>query len=281
MHNQVIVQRIDLDDILMNNRIKYNSNNHWNDERPLDYDQVISQCNTSKWVGQFKSNHKTFKIKKRDLAWMFKAFKIGSYRCKFPHMYDDELEEYLERNKHLGHIFDKPYFVRTNRNSLKNGVHGAGPYTDLKSVIESICTTTDTHTCFYEDDDECTVYLWDWKSELNKDREFRLFVHEKRLVAISQQHLYKTNEWLINKTDDEIKTIVAQINESFEKDIKPKIHHLTSYSVDFALVNDEGYFIEINSFGKEYASGSALFHWLIDEDIMYGKKEEQYFRFTI
>lgn len=40
-------------------------------------------------------------------------------------------------------------------------------------------------------------------------------------------------------------------------------------------------FIEINSFGKEYTSGSSLFHWLIDENKLYSDSEEIYFRYTI
>lgn len=48
--------------------------------------------------------------------------------------------------------------------------------------------------------------------------------------------------------------------------------------MDLALLDNENnynvpYPIEINSFGKEYASGSALFHWITDYDILYGKKQ--------
>jgi hypothetical protein len=39
----------------------------------------------------------------------------------------------------------------------------------------------------------------------------------------------------------------------------------------------------MNCFGKEYAAGSALFHWLLDEDILYGKSGSELieFRYTV
>jgi len=38
-----------------------------------------------------------------------------------------------------------------------------------------------------------------------------------------------------------------------------------NYSIDLALLEPDNkpYFIEINPFGKEYTSGSSLFHWII------------------
>ncbi len=56
------------------------------------------------------------------------------------------------------------------------------------------------------------------------------------------------------------------------------------YTYDFAFEDNnvtKPYFIEPNSFGKEYAAGSELFHWEIDEEILYGKKEKIYFRYTV
>jgi hypothetical protein len=54
---------------------------------------------------------------------------------------------------------------------------------------------------------------------------------------------------------------------------------LSNYSIDLAIINGEVYFIELNCFGKEYAAGSALFHWLLDEHILYGKMGPDYVDF--
>ena len=45
--------------------------------------------------------------------------------------------------------------------------------------------------------------------------------------------------------------------------------YMDSYVMDLALVGDTPYFIEPNPFGKDYASGSALFHWIIDHDVLH------------
>ena len=63
-----------------------------------------------------------------------------------------------------------------------------------------------------------------------------------------------------------------------------KINWTNNYTFDFAIINSQPYFIELNSFGKEYAAGSALFHWILDEHILYNKFEHNNFiefRYTI
>lgn len=49
-----------------------------------------------------------------------------------------------------------------------------------------------------------------------------------------------------------------------------KINWIKNYTFDFAIVqNSKPYFIELNSFGKEYAARSSLFHWILDESVLY------------
>jgi len=50
-----------------------------------------------------------------------------------------------------------------------------------------------------------------------------------------------------------------------------KIDWINSYTIDISIVNSQAYFIKLNTFGKEYAAGSALFHWLLDETIIYNE----------
>lgn len=57
---------------------------------------------------------------------------------------------------------------------------------------------------------------------------------------------------------------------------------METYTYDFAILsNNKPYLIEFNCFGKEYAAGSALFHWLIDEDKLYNSDGKIYFRYTV
>ena len=76
-----------------------------------------------------------------------------------------------------------------------------------------------------------------------------------------------------------IENIVKSLFDFFETDIKNVIDQ-DSYSIDIALVKNIPYFIEVNCFGKEYAAGSSLFHWIIDYDLLYSDGKTIYFRYT-
>jgi len=61
----------------------------------------------------------------------------------------------------------------------------------------------------------------------------------------------------------------------------PKLRHLSSYCMDLSILDDGRlFFIEPNCFGKEYAAGSALFHWIKDEEQLYGRTDRVHFRWV-
>jgi len=284
----IIIKSISLDDVLANDRICYNTNNHWeNNIRPENYDEIISNTHTNKWIDKFRE-YKTLIIDtKQDLYWMKKAYEIGSKTKRFPHFYDDELDDMVNRYKHYDYIFnEREYFIRTENVSLKEGMHGIGPYKDFKSIIQSIVTCRLGHSPLYEDTTQITLYLYEFKQNLDIRKEFRVFIRENKITAISQQSLYYVNDILEplndNEKNDMIHKWVNIIKSYFETDVKPKITHIDSYVMDFAILSDDTpYFIELNSFGKEYASGSALFDWIQDYNILYGLKEDIIeFRYT-
>jgi hypothetical protein len=284
----IIIRPISIDDVLANDKISYNTNNHWeNNIRPDDYDEIIANGNTNKWIDKFRSYKKIIINTKQDLYWMKLAYEIGSKTGRFPHSYDDELEDIVSRYKHLDEIFDgTEYFIRTENVSLKEGKHGIGPYKDFKSIIESIVTTRLGHSPIKEETTEITLYLCEFISNLNRIREFRVFVYKNKITAISQQSLYDVNDILEPLTDKERNDLIYKwieiIKSYFESDIKEKITHIDSYVMDFAILDDDSpYFIELNSFGKEYASGSALFGWIRDYNILYGLSDVIEFRYTI
>lgn len=85
--------------------------------------------------------------------------------------------------------------------------------------------------------------------------------------------------------NDIIHTWILKIVNYYDQYVHGKIKGLDSYVMDKALIDmnnekDIPYPIELNSFGKEYSSGSALFHWLEHEDILYGKTDHVHFRWT-
>ena len=274
----------------------YNSGNHG--AKPDDYYKVLADGNTDKWINSFHTDYSVINIYDTDLVWMREAFKSGSYTGKFPHAFDEEKSDMLERYKHIEKYFDgSKYFVRCNSVSLKYGQHGAGPYTTFEQIIESLVTCIETHTPIDNKSrakgtdrgkEPLSLYLLPWKT-FDVYKEYRIFVHKNKITAISQQNLHAVNEFLSAFPEDEerkkiIEKHVKIIWESFQKTIKKKIVHTCNYCMDAVILEDGSfYFIEINSFGKEYAAGSALFHWLLDEDKLYcnGSNDVIYFRYTL
>jgi hypothetical protein len=273
----------------------YNSGNHG--AKPDDYYQVLLDGNTDKWINSFHTDYSVINIYEKDLKWMREAFKSGSYTGLFPHAFDEEKADILERYKHTEKYFDgTKYFVRCNSVSLKYGQHGPGPYTTFEQIIESLVTCIETHTPIdnkgrdtgskgSKGKEPLTLYLLPWK-KFDVYKEYRIFVHNNKITAISQQNLHAVNEFLSAFPEEEdLKNIIEKhvqiVQESFQETIKKKITHTQNYCMDAVILEDGSfYFIEINSFGKEYAAGSALFHWLIDEDKLYSDGSTIHFRYT-
>jgi hypothetical protein len=157
----------------------------------------------------------------------------------------------------------------------------------MKGIIESLVTCKMGHSPVETHTKELKLYLMPWREDLEFHSEFRVFVHKKTVTAISQQHLYTTNEILKQldekEREEKINKWITIINDYFESTIKDRITTLDSYVIDIDITKEgKPYFIEINCFGKEYASGSSLFHWIIDEFKLYGRVENTiFFRYAI
>ena len=270
----IVIETKQLDHVINHNGILYNTNNHYIDEKikqPDNYKFILSQGHTKNWVDKFHDNYHKITIPKDEIKWMWEASKIGMITGKFSHIYDDELNAMCEQYEHL---FPKgKWFIRSDRVSLKEGMYGVGPYTSFKSMIESSVSSGDGHNVFEPDDIEINFYLFPWL-DINEDKEFRIFVYNNEITAISSQHLYQVNNWLSKLSDDKIKEAVYKILLYFDEHIKDKMTYMGSYTMDLALVepNNDLYFIEPNSFGKYYAAGSALYSWIYDHDILYDDK---------
>ena len=184
---------------------------------------------------------------------------------------------------------------------MKQGLHGIGPYKDFKSIIESLVTCIEGHSPFDKLgtlEDQIIIYLIPWEPRITKLNEYRVFVYQSKITAISQQSLYRINHELddlsVQDRNLQIQQIVSIIYNYFENIIKYKINHINSYCIDMAVLSKdsssltnltesieyEAYFIEINPFGKEYSSGSSLFGWIQDEQILYDTNSSIIFRYT-
>lgn len=284
------IKPIELDDIVKYHKEKYNSNNHWeNGIFPSDYDEILSKSDTDKWIKFFKPECNIIEINNVEHIKLLKEFnKVCGITGNFSKLFTDELEQILNDlslldDKLINELLvgnGKGYFVRVNNVSLKHGFYGVGPYNNLKNILISTVSSMSGHSPINDSTDKLLIYLIDWV-EIPETDEFRVFVFENKITAISQQNLYKRNGLhLMNNL--ELKTKIDIIINYFNDTISKKINWISNYSYDFAIINDKPYFIEMNSFGKEYAAGSALFHWILDENILYNKSNNNIeFRYTI
>lgn len=304
------ITRISQDEVLLRDHVTINTNNHWQiidgiETPPSDYDIVLANCETKNWIHFFHKDHiPTCEI--TITHWMKEASQIGAQTHKFSSLFSDELEDWIahydisqypwmHRDSKQGTItFDKPYFLRSETVSLKNGQHGIGPYSSLNEVMESALSCIPQHSPL-KSTTTMKLYFFPW---IQIASEWRIFVKDSQITAISQQSLYTRlfYEW----KDEELIRIGQRILEYFHANIQQNIQLTTNYSYDFAFLThnniltstlDENnisnnnwndcYFIEMNCFGKEYAAGSSLFDWIIDYDQLYGINSEIELRITI
>lgn len=280
---QLIAQTVSIEDVLTLDKIRFNTNNVWvSGQRPSDYLHICRQTEASNWIDSFKTYKKVIlNLNSTTLSWLKDAAKIGSHFGVYPKQFEDELDLISGLEHEYSGIFDgTEYFVRTDTVSLKEGLHGVGPYTSLKMIIESCVTCRHHHTPITSDTMEITLYLIPWQ-RLSRSREYRVFVHENKINAISQQHLYDVYEhsWERVYSSDAL-----AILRYFDESIRPRIVHIDSYVIDIAILEDGSpFFIELNPFGTEYSSGSALFGWTQDFADLYGLSplNSVLFRYTI
>jgi hypothetical protein len=233
----------ELDHVLENDRILFNVNNLYEENhRPEDYFERSEQTCTRNWIELFHhDNYAYVDLDEKDLNWMAQAARIGCTTNKFSSIFSDELKESSEKHRiafesGLKKLNVNACFIRSDSVSLKYGIYGAGPYSDISKVLESIVTSTGGHLPFKAGDLKCRVYLLKW-IEMEREKEFRIFVHRNRITAISQQFLYQANSWLSKLSNEEINEVLRTIVGQFEAKIKDKLAFLESYVMDLVVLS--------------------------------------------
>lgn len=295
--DSLIIEAVSHDSVSKLDKDRYNSNNHWGDQgQPKNYDEVLALGETHRWVHKFRTQYHTIDLDASSLRWLLRAEKSGHLYGRFPEAFAEERDDLLEKYAaSTAHLFTEDacgrgWFVRTESVSLKYGYHGTGPYRDLRSIIESLATSSSGHSPLKsgivtpDSDAGLRIYLFPWV-DINQWKEFRVFVHDHRIRCISQQSLYRVNELLQSLPDDDtrIKTIIGwvdKVREYHHDVIIPALDYMPSSTEDIALVEhkdseDTVLFIEPNSFGAEFASGSSLFHWVHDRHLLYNAPADQ------
>jgi hypothetical protein len=272
--------------VIANNRTLFNVLNLFRSGRPPpDYVSVCALYSTDRFLPQFHAGaYHVLELAPADLEWMKRAQLVQAQTGRFSPLFADDLRRSCERHEQfmsrLLSISDQ-WFIRSEEFSLKKSPMGVGPYSSLKTILPAVLWYNKGHGCLSQKDRTKTLYFVPWR-QMDKNKEFRVFVCRGKVTAISQQFLYDVNPWLAAKSEDEIREICRKISDAHAVDFRSKLEYLGDrYVMDVVLLGDEEepYFIEPNPFGAEYSSGSALFHWIADADALEGRGEFE-FRFV-
>ena len=205
-------------------------------------------------------------------------------------------------------LLGKDYFVRLDdcspKDTFVDDVNGIGPFHNVSKIVQSIVTSKrcvqalqskyyilqkeirsshdhdhNTNNLKQEKVKEKCSYLWLilWRDDISEENEFRCFVRDGRLNAISQYLWFKNFDWFDNV--DKQRLLVPIANKVQELIDNQLINVLPLKLNDFVLdihvtIKDESKFvveiIELNSFGAQLAAGAGLFHWINDYNQLYG-----------
>ena len=266
-------QWVDQGELLKFDKIRYNTSNIWkNDEPPDDYLEIIMQTTTSTWIDKFhKDSYHTIEL---DLCtpltyWIKNAERVGATTGKFPQSFKNERDKLAgEIEGQYPEIFNgTDYFIRTEIVSLKCGQHKAGPYRHMTEILESLVTCVDGHSPIRKRTTGITIYFIHWVV-MNPFKEYRGFVFEGNLTALSQQNIYSSYEPFNEHFHITNATIIYHY---FHTNMQLVLGDTRTYTFDIAILESSlPYFIETNCFGGEYAAGSSLFGWAEDHAILYG-----------
>lgn len=278
--NNIIITPVELYKI-NKNPFDYNTCNNY-DKIPEDYYNYCAKFYSKNWIDKFHS-YERIVIEKQDLLFLWDAFQIGSLNHRVPTIYIEELNELATKySLKYPEIFDnKSYFVRSDKTSLKTGIYGNAKYDSFLKIFYSMVTCRYGHHSFDKNDDIINIYLLEYKNvDINK--EFRVFVKNNRITAISQQNIYTKSLFIISKSEKEQTIFIQDLLNYFELNIKNKLIEFNDYVMDIAFLdNNEFYFIEINPFGKSYSSGSACFNWINDDKVINNNDNYLEFRYVI
>jgi hypothetical protein len=268
------------DDVFAQHKVIFNVSNIFKTGRPpRDYVSVCNRYVTAGFIRQFHADrYHELKLTPEDLDWMKRAQLVFAQTGRISAIFADDLRRSCERHQTfmdgVREISDK-WFIRSEDFSLKKSPYGIGPYATLEKILPAVLSCDKGHSCLRQTDKTKTLYFIPWIT-VEKQKEFRVFVYDGRVTAISQQFIGEVNPWLAGKTEEEQQEVCRKIYESHQTDFRQKLQYLgNNYVMDVALVGEEEtpYFIEPNPFGAEYSSGSALFHWIFDADALEGRGE--------
>lgn len=260
----------------------FNCSNLWKEHgtpKPADYEDVCRRFTTSKFMNADQRST-VVSVPVRIPSWMLKAATTialtGDAGC-LKRLYADELESTVAASPQVQAVLDavrgdtRGCFVRSESVSCKEGVHGPGPYTTAAAVFESIITARTGHTPMIDvRNGTLDLFVFPWR-ELDARYEFRVFVWEGKAVAVSQQRWFEpfAGDCSVKKLQALMWRVIACAEVNVADFSRRNGCPPTAVAdVAMSVSDDKPVFLELNPYGGDYSSGSALFHWALDAEIL-------------
>eukprot|EP00551_Chaetoceros_affinis_P008366 CAMPEP_0203670166 /NCGR_PEP_ID=MMETSP0090-20130426/6334_1 /ASSEMBLY_ACC=CAM_ASM_001088 /TAXON_ID=426623 /ORGANISM="Chaetoceros affinis, Strain CCMP159" /LENGTH=403 /DNA_ID=CAMNT_0050534979 /DNA_START=13 /DNA_END=1224 /DNA_ORIENTATION=+ len=185
------------------------------------------------------------------------------------HHLDDFSNVMVESIQNYCQRYPGGVFAKTLEKSAKNDTT-LRPLHEPLEIIQQLTSSRDV-LCNLEHKVTSKLVLMPWNSKISKMNEFRLFVHDSRLVALSQQQWYRSVE-----ITEEMAIIAAKAACEFVQNIVEGVKWpdiVIDAWIDYD--NKKWHLIEINPGGISMSSGSSLFEWKVDAKILEPDGNEQ------
>jgi len=140
------------------------------------------------------------------------------------------------------------WFMKTNQTSGKNEVP-ISPICNIEHVLDRLLSIKAWNMQF-ENDKSCALYFVPW-NEIEQNREFRLFIWNKRIITICPQNWDKVHEY-----DFKLETLANALHEFQRTYVNGSMH--LNCSLDVYLRDGKLYLIEMNPWGN---SGPGLYSY--------------------
>lgn len=138
-------------------------------------------------------------------------------------------------------------------------------------VYSDLLLALDCHAADPNDYWNTSVILREWQPALRQDMEFRVFVANGKVSAISQYNNYCQFDSLTSLSKEELQNLSDRIID-YVSHLHPIIDK-NSYILDIAVINENIAVIELNPFDN--TTGSCLYSWKTDHDLLHGLKDEK------
>lgn len=275
----LIFEKIPISDTKIEN--KYNTNNYPG-LTPEEYINSVSLTHKDEWIKYFPDGSLVYKFTPYEVRILYEACKIGFRSFSRTLLYKDELDDIENRlNEFVTNNFkitDDGFFCRLSACSPKDGIH-LKKVCNAKQMIDNLITSRRCFDIFERNiGKNLNLYISIFNRLWDEKNEFRVFVYKGKITAITQYAWCKDFGWSKELLYNIINMIIEYVSKEIILIATDKL--CDRFVVDVIFVKDKIELIEFNSFGMELSSGSGLFEWKRDCDILYGNGNNIYIRYT-